>query len=329
MPLNEKAKNILSTISRFGLSAILLIFLFTKIINVEETIKVVKQADLTFILYALAIFAVIHLVLLIRWGILIKALGLKISTITMVRYFFLGLFGNLFLPSAIGGDVIKVIGLCGSSEQKPAVVASVLLDRLSGFAGMILVAFVAFVGGYHLIRDFSLLVSIMVLACISLAVFAVLFNEKLYSFCCKIFSAFPRVKKALMNVHYDIVLLKDNRSAIYKAIGLSSLNQIFLGITFYFVAKALHQDILFISFFIFIPLICVASCLPSIGGLGVREAGAVYFFAKVGVPAGISASITLTNFLFMILFGVGGWLFFMITKPPEEVPLSPSYPESQ
>lgn len=313
MQLSEKTKNILSVFLRFGLSAILLSYLYFKI-DIDKTVQVVKQADIKFILYALAIFLIIHVFILIRWRILIMALGLKVSVFTMVRYFFIGLFGNLFLPSAIGGDVIKTIGLCSSSDQKPAVVASVLLDRLSGFAGMIVVAFISFILGYHLIRDVSLLISILVLAGGSLTIATILFNEKLYSFCCRIFGAFPRVKKALMNMHYDIVLLKDDRSAIYKAVGISCICQIFLGIAFYLIGKALHQEIMFISFFIFVPLICVVSCLPSIGGLGVREAGAAYLFAKVGVASGISVSISLINFLFMVIVGVGGWLFFMTTK---------------
>ena len=145
MSLSEKSKNLLSVLLRLGVSAVLLIVLFTKIINVEKTIQAIKQANLILIFYAFIPFSLINALLLIRWRVYIVGLGLDVSIIAMVRYFFLGLFGNLFLPSAIGGDMIKTIGLCGSSSQKPTVVASVLLDRLSGFAGMILVAFISFI----------------------------------------------------------------------------------------------------------------------------------------------------------------------------------------
>jgi len=255
---------------------------------------------------------------IIRWKLYVKALGIEASNLKISRFFFIGLFGNLFLPSAIGGDVIKTVGLCSNSSQKPAVVASVLLDRLSGFAGMVVVATVSFVLGFSLINDLSLSISILGMAVVSSMIAFTLFNEKVYSFCCKIFSAFPKLKNGLMNMHYDVVLLKDNKIAILKAVGLGCLGQIFFGFVLYLIAKALHQDISFIYFLIFVPLICVASVFPSIGGLGVREAGAVFLFAKIGVASGVAVSIRLINFLFMVIIGIFGWVFFMVTKTSEE-----------
>lgn len=313
MPLGEKTKNVLSNLLRFGLSFALLAYLFRKI-DIEKTTAVIKSADLTFILYAFVIFLLINFIILMRWIIFIRALGLQARFITIMRYFFIGLFGNLFLPSAIGGDVIKTIGLCRNSSQKPKVVASVLLDRLSGFAGMVLVATGAFACGSHLINDVSLVISIPVLAGISLGIAIVLFNERIYSFCCKIFSPFPKIKQALMNVHYDIVLLKNRRDAIYQAMGVACLGHITLAVMFFLVAKALHQDVGLIYFFIFVPLLCVASAVPSIGGLGAREAGAVYLFSKVGMASGIAVSISLMSYLFMVMIGLAGGVIYMTTK---------------
>jgi len=313
MQLGEKTKNILSLLFRFGLSALLLFYLYTKI-DVEKTANIVRTAELKYFFYALATFLVLHSFLIFRWRLYIVALGIEASLLKLWRFFFLGLFGNLFLPSAIGGDVIKTVGLCSNSSQKPAVVGSVLLDRLSGFAGMVVVATVAFILGFRYINDLSLSISIVGMAVVSVTTAFVLFNEKVYSFCCRIFSAFPKFKSALMNMHYDVVLLKDNKITIVKAVSMSCLGQIFLAVTFYFIAKALHQDISFIYFLIFVPLICVASSFPSIGGLGVREAGTAFLFAKVGVASGVAVSMSLVNFLFMVIVGLFGWIFFMVTK---------------
>ena len=114
-------------------------------------------------------------------------------------------------------------------------------------------------------------------------------------------------------MHYDIMLLKNNKREGFKAIGLSCLSQFFFSCTFFLVAKALHQDIELIYFLIFVPLICIASSFPSIGGLGVREAGAVYLFAKAGVESGVAVSISLTSFLFMIIAGLLGGIIYVST----------------
>lgn len=314
--MNEKIKSLLSFLFRIGLSIVLLSYLFTKI-NVEQTLSVVKSARLIYFLYAFITFGIIHYFILVRWVIFIKALELDISLLSTVRFFFIGLFGNLFLPSAIGGDVVKTIGLCTNSSQKPKVVASVLLDRLSGFAGMVVIATFSFIGGYRLINDRTLSVSIIMMAVVSSFLAILLFNEKWYSFACRVFSPFPKVKQGLMNVHYDIVLLKNKKRTILKAVGISALSQAFLAVTFYLISKALHQEVAYIYFLIFVPLICVASCFPSIGGLGVREAGAAFLLAKVGVAYGVAVSISLINFVFMVIVGVGGWIFFLLTKSPE------------
>jgi uncharacterized protein (TIRG00374 family) len=313
MTLSAEVKNLLNWAGRLLLSGVLLGCLF-RMIDVEKTMALVKSADLMYVFYSFAFFVLIHFFLLIRWGVFIRALGLKAAVVNVVRFFFIGLFGNLFLPSSIGGDVIKTIGLCKNSQQKPKVVASVLLDRLSGFAGMVVVAIFTFVIGYRYINDITLLVSIGVMALVSTTLVLVLFNERLYAFCCRIFDPFPQIKKGLMHVHYDIVLLKGHYQALFQSVGLSCLGQIVLAVIWYLLAKALHQDISFIYFLIFVPLICVVSALPSIGGLGVREAGATLLLARVGVDSGVSLSISLFNFVFMVLMGVIGGIVFIATK---------------
>jgi hypothetical protein len=316
--MTDSVKNILNFLVRFALSGALLVYLFSRM-DMDKTVEVVKSSDPLFIILAAGTFLILHFFILIRWVVFIRALNLDAPFITIMRYFFIGLFGNLFLPTAIGGDVIKILGLCKDSSQKPKVVASVLVDRLSGFAGMIVVATIAFGFGYQLIGDTSVLFSIAALTILSILVVLILFNERIYSFGCRAFTKFPRLKNGLMTMHYDIALLRGRMSAIYNAVGLSVLGQIILAFTFFLTAKALHQDIPMIYFLIFVPLICVAAAMPSIGGLGVREAGAAFFFAKVGVDAGIAVSISLINFLFMVMVGLIGGIVYVSTVSPGRV----------
>ncbi len=308
----QRRKNIFSLILRIGISGILLGYIFSKI-DWEETRIVLKSAQPQYILYALLVFFSIHIILVWRWWIFIRALNLSVSIGTAVRYFFIGLFGNLFLPTSIGGDIIKVLGLCRESPQKAKVVASVLLDRLSGFVSIVLVASCSFLYGYRLIDDKSLGLLILLMALFFLLLGIILFNRFLYSFVCRIFKAFPRIENALIALHEDILLLRDKRQEGFKAVGLSCLSQAILSFVFFLTAKALHQEIGFVYFLIFIPLICMASAFPSIGGLGVREAGAAYLFGKIGVGAGIAVSLSLINFLFMVIVGLLGGLIYVVT----------------
>ena len=64
------------------------------------------------------------------------------------------------------------------------------------------------------------------------------------------------------------------------------------------------------------PLITVVAMLPvSVAGLGVREGGVVYFFAKVGVEPAIALSMSLVWFsLSLAVSGLGGLAFLLDTR---------------
>src|SRR3989338_3971023 len=195
--MNAQFKNFLSFFLRLIFSGGVLFYIFTKI-DMEKTVEVLKTADLSLMAAAFVIFFMINMILLWRWMVYIRGLELNASFLTAMRYFFIGLFGNLFLPTAVGGDLIKVWGLCRDSAQKPRVVASVLIDRLSGFAGIMIVGTLAYLFGYQLIKDGSLMFSVAVLAVLSIGVGIVLFNHTVYSFFCKVFNPFPKIREAVM-----------------------------------------------------------------------------------------------------------------------------------
>jgi len=318
MKLTEKTKNALSLFAR-GAFSLLALFIVYKIVNIKETIKIIKSSDVNMILLAGGVFFIINIILLVRWFVFIHALGLSVSKRNVIRSYFIGLFGNLFLPSAIGGDILKTIGLCKESSQKAKVVASVLLDRLSGFASIIFVSALAFIVGFSYIRDYFLIIPIGIMTIGGGAIGVTLFNEKVYSFCCRIFHGVPKIKNSLMKLHYDIALLKNKRREAIYAVLISCLSQIILSIVFFLLAKALHQDIRLVYFLIFVPIICVASAVPSIGGLGVRELGAVYLFSRIGINEGISASLSLMTFFFMVLSGVLGGFIYVVTLSSRRV----------
>ena len=315
--MRKKYGKFLSIIFRIALSVGLLVFLYFRI-DVEQTRQVLAASQIGFIVFAFGIYILIFGIILLRWITFIRAMELSVPFIQIVRFHFLGLFFNPLLPTGIGGDIIKLIGLCAYTSEKPKVVGTVVLDRLVGFIGMVAVATVAFMAGYHLIRDFSLVSSISALALLSVILVGVLFHEKIYTFCCRVFGAFPKLKEKVIEMHYDIALLKDRMHAMYLSFAYSCLAQIILGVVYYLLARALHQEVSLIYCMIFSPLICVATVLPSIGGLGVREASTAFLFAKAGMSLGVSVSISLIIYLFSVIVGIAGAVFFVLTRSPKE-----------
>lgn len=313
--MKEIFKNIFSFIFRLGLSVGLIAFLFSQM-DTAQMLEMIRSADMGYLIAALILFCFTSLMLLVRWRLLIKGLALEVPFKYLFIYFFAGLFFNLFLPTSTGGDVVKIIGVCRVTPHKAKVVASAMLDRLSGYSAIVLIATIAFIFGHRLIDDNTLIFPILFIALAGLTMFSILFNERIYSFGCKAFNRFPKIKNALMQLHYDIVLLKDRKRMLFAAIGVSCCTQTMLACTFYLVARAYHQEISLIYFLIFVPIICVVAAVPSIGGLGVRDAGAAYLFAKIGVDSATAVSLSLTNFAFMAVIGLIGGAIYVIALSP-------------
>ena len=322
--MNEKLKPLFSFVLRFGLSfALLWLTFFIQKTSPQDVWNTLRSADPSYIVMAGCIFLILNLILLFRWFIYVRALELSVPFSVVTRYFLIGLAGNLVLPTAIGGDVIKILGLCQYSPQKPKVVASVLLDRLSGFAGIVVVAILAVIFNFHLIKNVTLLIGIVLLTAGSFVVGFILFNESVFSFCCQVFNRMPKIKQKLMDLHHDIALLKNRQYALYQAVGISALAQVIAAVFFFLVAKGLHQNISLMSFLVITPLVGVASSIPSIGGLGAREGaltGLLGIICGIGKEAGkaIGFSIGIMNFFFMVIVGLIGAVVYFSTKDGKE-----------
>ena len=142
-----------------------------------------------------------------------KAVGLKAKRLPSTRWFFIGLFCNLFPISPVGSDVIRGLGLAQETGHKPKVFASIVLDRLSGFAGIVILAAVAFFFGHAIVANRLVLIAIAVMSIVSLGIVILLFSHRIFSFACTAFAMWPKVKDNLMRLHYDIVLLKGRQTA--------------------------------------------------------------------------------------------------------------------
>jgi hypothetical protein len=157
---------------------------------------------------------------------------------------------------------------------------------------------------------------------ISLGIVVVLFSHRIFSFTCRAFTAWPKIKDNLMRLHFDIVLLKGKQKQGWESIMISLGAQIVLAIEFYLSAKGLHQNIPLVYFIIFSPIVCVVTSLPSIGGLGFREIGWVYLLPLVGVSKEMAGGLSLINSAFTIIAGLLGGLIYVSTLPSGRVQYS-------
>ena len=98
-----------------------------------------KTLTLGTLLASIGLLLLRHSMNTLRWLILVRAQKIQLSLLRAFQLVFSGLFLSNFLPSMVGGDVVRIAGIVQQSEDRVAAAASVIVDRLVGVVGMIFV----------------------------------------------------------------------------------------------------------------------------------------------------------------------------------------------
>ena len=310
----KRLKNIAFYLLRISITIVLLIFLFYKI-DAKNIFEIVKGIDLSFLILAAALFIFVIFLLIIRWLMLLRALDIRVPLLRIIVAYMAGLFFNLFLPSSIGGDLIRGLDLSRFEKSKSKLFATVILDRLSGFVCVVILSFFALLFAYQrFVGDTAVLFSVGSLVVILIFTVLVLFNKEIFIKLSSVFDRFGSIKQGLMNFNEYILLFRNKKRILVYNMALSLIAQILGAVVFYFIAVSTGVDLSLIFFFIFVPIVNAIAVLPiTIGGLGLRDYFTVLFFAKVGVEKSQAISLSLIWFSFMVAVGLLGGIIYVIT----------------
>jgi uncharacterized protein (TIRG00374 family) len=320
-------KKILSILMRISISLALLIFLFSRV-DKKAFFEIIKNTHKPFLILAFFIFSLSYVLAVFRWEMLLKAVKIRLPLKRVIISYCGGVFFNLFLPSTIGGDLMRSIDL-GMHTKKPGeIIATVFLDRLSGYIGLVLLAFAALLFGWKLIENRSILISIAVMTAILIIILSILFNEFLYLKINKLihFINSHKIRELMANLHREVYYFKNHKRIIISNIVLSTVIQAAMPVVFFIIAKSLGIRLGMVWFFVLIPIISTITSIPiSIGGLGLRDAATIYFFRKGGINPDLAFAMSLLDFFFIVIFaGIGGLIYVFTIHHRRLQPHKPS-----
>ncbi|MFH1440552.1 MAG: lysylphosphatidylglycerol synthase transmembrane domain-containing protein [Candidatus Omnitrophota bacterium] len=308
-------KKIMAIFLRIAISIFILIFLFRQV-DRKTLFELIKNADKMLLFFAFIVYFGNYLLGLFRWEMLLKAVKIHLSMKRIIMSFSGGIFFSLFLPSTIGGDFIRTVDLAAHTKKPKEVVATVFLDRLSGYIGLVLLSLLAVIFGWRFVQDRAVLLSVAVITLILCSVLLVLFNSFIYSKINK-FLHTPnagKIKEIIRNLHQEIHYFRNHKKIIIYNIIISIFIQSISPIVFYLIGLALGVKINIMYYFIFLPIIGAITLLPvSIGGLGLRDATTIYFFSKACVSKDLAFAMSLLNFSFILVYGALGGLIYVFT----------------
>ncbi len=117
------------------LAAVILVVVLAREGGWEDVIAALKKMSPERMALAVLLVLTSRFFVCLRWYILLRSGNVKISLSRSIALTFTGLFGNNFLPTTIGGDVVRLAGAMQLGYDRAVCLASIAADRLLGALG--------------------------------------------------------------------------------------------------------------------------------------------------------------------------------------------------
>ena len=275
-----------------------------------------RQASSAWLLAALALYGVMVAASAWRWRLLLVAQNVRLPFRALTSSFLIATFFNNFLPSNIGGDVVRISDTAPAAGSKTLAATIVLLDRALGLLGLALVAALGATAGARLahggpVPPALLWAGFFVAAAVALPA---LFRPQL----------FARLARPFRTLHPEWIDERLSRliGALTRFAGEPrALAGCFAGalvvqavlIAFYLaIAHSLRIPISFTQLAVIVPISFVVQMVPvSMNGFGVREATFGFYFTRIGLPLESALLVSFLGAAVIMLFSLTGAVAYL------------------
>lgn len=275
------------TVARW-LGSVLALVLLVILIEEEgdgQLFSALRRVSIGYFLAAVLALFISRLFATARWHILLKSAGEEISFLSSIKLTFTGNFSSNFLPTTIGGDVVRLTGAMQLGYNRAICLASLFADRLIGLAGMSLALPLGLIPIFSPGNGISQ--SIVISG----------FIQKGVDFVKRTFESFSIWLKKPLALSAALLATFGNMAFIYLAIYL-----LILGIdnyVSYWLVAGLYTLTYFVTLF---PV--------SINGLGVQELSMTFLLSQLGgLSSSESATIALLTRVIFIITSLPGAFF--------------------
>jgi len=316
-PSVSNARRYLSLALKLTVSIILLAVLFRNI-DVRRLWLLARHASVAWLAAALGIYAINVLVSIWRWRLLLVAQHVHVRPRWLLGSFLVASFFNNFLPSNIGGDVIRISDTAKPARSKTLAATVILTDRGLGVMALVLVAALGATASRTMhpaaLPIWPVWLWAGFLTAVAASAPAVLAP-----------AGFSRLLRPLTIIHPEwvgdrldtitkvLTRYRETPSALLRCFAAAVFVQATM-VAFYFaVAYALHLTVALTDLAVIVPISFVIQMLPvSVNGLGLREATFSFYFARLGLPIEAALVISLLGAGLVMLFSLSGAAVYVV-----------------
>jgi len=281
-------------------------------INIGAVGQTIGDADILFLTLALFLALAMLVTDAAFWQSVLGALGHRISFGTALLYCIVGSFFGGFGLSWTGVDIFRAAHLRQSGIPTETAIRTVVTTRFVSLTSLLAVIAcgLPILLSYPLQpHDKVLLVSFVAIGIGGMIAIAILGSARRHFPLLEL----PTFLDKAAGVSNDFLKALSSKRHSPASLLFSTLTHLLRVSTFAAIAAALHSGVNFAALYALVPISLLVAMVPiAVGSWGVREASMIFFLGRVGVPAAMALSISVTyGILALIVDAIGGpvWVF--------------------
>ncbi|HSC27565.1 MAG TPA: lysylphosphatidylglycerol synthase transmembrane domain-containing protein [Vicinamibacterales bacterium] len=306
------ARRALSMAIKTAISVALLVWLFRSV-DAGRLWSGMRQASGSWLGVALLVYLAMILVSAWRWNRLLAAQNLEFTGRNLVGSYLVATFFNNFLPSNIGGDVVRIRDTAGAAGSKTLATTVVFVDRAIGLIGLLFVAALGasaaqLAGGI----DTVLVWPPMLWVGFGTSAVALLVAVASPGTPARILRPMRRlhyewVEERLLRLTNAFAQFRERPRALVECFGGAVVVQLMLVAFYAAVAHSVGIPIGLRHLAVLVPMSFVVQMLPiSVNGFGVREATFSYYFLLLRLPLESALLLSLLGTATILTFSLSG-----------------------
>jgi uncharacterized protein (TIRG00374 family) len=271
-------------------------------IDLSKTLHILAHANFGYFLGAVAIMVLSVWPMAWRWQRLLVARGIHDRLSWLVRAYFVAYTAGQVLPTAVGGDAVRIYETARRHPTRGGAVAgSVLLERALGGAATLALAAVGFALalGHYDVGAYLWIEGAFVFGTLVLAV--ALFSRRMRPLLARTAPLLRavRLERPVRSVYEGIHAYREHPGLLFGVFTLTLAVQAVRVLAIWLSGKAVGVDLSPRPYYVMGPLLFLVLLLPvSVNGIAVRESFFVSFLGHLGVDA---VKAFATGFLFFVV----------------------------
>jgi uncharacterized protein (TIRG00374 family) len=310
----SRARSLAITAVKAAVSIALLWVLFSRV-DLSRLWSLARQASPWWLAAALVLYLAMVLSSAVRWAVLLRAQQVRLPFSFLTQSFLVATFFNNFLPSNIGGDVVRISDTAPAAGSKTLATTVVLIDRGIGLLGLALMAAtgatlmqrmaVGPIGPALLWAGFGIGAMIATPALLMPETATKLLQPL------RVFHQ-DWVDARIEKLTYALTRFRETPAALAICFLGAVLVQAILVLFYLAIARSMNIPIGFAELAVIVPVSFIVQMVPlSVNGFGVREATFGFYFTRLGLPLESALLVSFVGAALIMLFSLSGGVTYL------------------